>query len=133
MRNIKIPGIYKHFKGALYATSFISEPITSEEFMEKVKINGGWTKVIPLLINAKFTEGEYYVRVIKIANKYYHEHADCEELKKKLVGYVGITNPVNWVWLRPLDMFMSPVDKEKYPTVTQEFRFELVEGVWRKC
>ena len=82
MRNIKIPGIYKHFKGALYATSFISEPITSEEFMEKVKTNGGWTKVIPLLINAKFTEGEYYVRVIKIANKYYHEHADCEELKK---------------------------------------------------
>ena len=37
MRNIKIPGIYKHFKGALYATCFISEPITDEEFRQLVR------------------------------------------------------------------------------------------------
>ena len=31
------------------------------------------------------------------------------------------------LWLRPLDLFLSPVDKEKYPDATQEYRFELVE------
>lgn len=131
MRNIKIPGIYKHFKGALYATSFISEPITEEEFNKKVKDNGGWFG--GNLITTMFTEDEYYIRIIREKNKYYHSNFDTEEFNIKMVGYVGITNPKSHVWLRPLEMFMSPVDKEKYPTVTQEFRFELVEGVWRKC
>lgn len=31
------------------------------------------------------------------------------------------------IWVRPIDMFLSKVDKEKYPDVTQEYRFELIE------
>ena len=31
------------------------------------------------------------------------------------------------LWVRPLDMFLSPVDREKYPACQQEYRFELVE------
>ncbi|MCR4694595.1 MAG: DUF1653 domain-containing protein [Pseudobutyrivibrio sp.] len=31
------------------------------------------------------------------------------------------------LWVRPLDMFLSPVDKEKYPDACQDFRFELQE------
>lgn len=29
------------------------------------------------------------------------------------------------LWVRPLDMFLSQVDREKYPDCTQEYRFEL--------
>lgn len=32
------------------------------------------------------------------------------------------------VWVRPFEMFLSPVDREKYPDVQQIYRFEKVEA-----
>ena len=31
------------------------------------------------------------------------------------------------IWVRPYDMFLEKVDKEKYPDIEQEYRFELQE------
>lgn len=30
-------------------------------------------------------------------------------------------------WVRPMSMFLEKVDKEKYPDVSQEYRFECIE------
>ena len=32
------------------------------------------------------------------------------------------------IWVRPYNMFIEKVDKEKYPDVKQEYRFELVDS-----
>ena len=31
------------------------------------------------------------------------------------------------IWVRPYDNFISKVDKEKYPSAEQEYRFEMVD------
>ena len=47
------------------------------------------------------------------------------ETSEVMVIYHSVVNPMR-VWCRPLDMFVSPVDHEKYPNVHQCARFELL-------
>lgn len=73
MREIKINGIYRHFKGDNYI-------------------------------------------VVDIAYD--------SETKEKMVVYRQLYGEGK-LWVRPLEMFLSEVDHEKYPDVEQKYRFEL--------
>ena len=75
MRELKIHGIYKHFKGDLYLVEDI---------------------------------------------------AYDSETKDKMVVYRRLYGDGS-LWVRPLDMFLSEIDHNKYPNVNQKYRFELQE------
>lgn len=47
------------------------------------------------------------------------------ETAEPMIIYRRVNNP-DYVWCRPLDMFMSEVDHEKYPDVKQKMRFEKI-------
>lgn len=72
-REIKLHGVYKHFKGDYY-------------LVEDVAIHS--------------------------------------ETKEKYVVYRALYGDC-LLYIRPYDMFMSEVDREKYPNVEQKYRFEL--------
>lgn len=71
------------------------------------------------------------MREVKVGHKYKHFKgtimeviaiAKHSETLEDMVIYKHLED--NTIWARPMDMFNSLVDKEKYPDVTQEYRFE---------
>ena len=55
------------------------------------------------------------------------------ETGEKLVVYRcmdnnGKTNHKDGIYARPLEMFLSEVDKDKYPNVQTKYRFTLIEN-----
>lgn len=73
------------------------------------------------------------MREVKVGAKYKHFKgsimevlglAKHSETLEDMVVYKHLDD--NQIWVRPLEMFNSKVDKEKYPDVEQEYRFEEV-------
>lgn len=76
----------------------------------------------------------------KINEIYRHFKGNCyrviavghhSETKERMVVYYDISEKNSTFFdpcIRPLEMFMSEVDHDKYPDVTQKYRFEKVES-----
>lgn len=53
-------------------------------------------------------------------------HIACDsETNEQVVVYESLTDKK--VWTRPYSMFISKVDKIKYPDIIDEYRFTLIE------
>lgn len=65
-----------------------------------------------------------HVKVIGLA----HHTETCETLV--IYTHVNLQVDVDkeqpFLWARPIEMFLSLVDKVKYPNATQTYRFELI-------
>ena len=61
------------------------------------------------------------VFVITVAT---HSETGEELVVYRCMGNSGKSDHKDGFYVRPLDMFLSEVDHEKYPEVTQKYRFE---------
>lgn len=119
---IQIPGIYRHFKlekdeeDMIYAVSNISVPFKPNDMLELVQKEKHTIHVF------HHTELESDILIFRVGDKYYHP-ATIE--KEKLVIYTALYGD-RLTYVRPLTMFLSKVDKEKYPNATHKFRLERI-------
>ena len=114
-RELKYPAIYKHFKGHHYGIIGISFPVSIE-----------CKNDCSMLEVARHTENNELIGIYCDNIGYLHDKKKCED---KLVLYrpLYLLSDTDVLYVRPLDMFLSEVNREKYPNVEQRFRFDEVK------
>ncbi len=65
----------------------------------------------------RYFKGDYYL---------VEDIAFDSETNKEMVVYRKLYDDCS-LWVRPVEMFLSEVDHNKYPNVEQKYRFELVD------
>jgi len=114
-REFKYPAIYKHFKGKKYIVLGVSTPVTYDDLLK-------CHYMIPNVCKHTETKKDILIYEFK-DNERYHFKTMCES---KLVIYMALYNNFQ-MYVRPYNMFLSEVDKEKYPDIEQKYRFEEVK------
>lgn len=112
--------IYKHFKGGLYASLFVSKAMDADELLDIADEN--------FFMTASHTESGATIIIFKDdMGAAIHSRNECSD---DLAIYTSLS--VGTTYARPLDMFVEEVDREKYPLdkypmYTQKYRLEVVE------
>ena len=112
MRDLKLKTKYKHFKNKEYFTLCKSIPVDGGIIVDSLQR--------PSFI-CNHTENNDMLYIYSLPNgEYVHLDKNCSD---ELVVYIALYDNFR-VYARPYDMFMSEVDRVKYPNVKQKYRLE---------